>query len=257
MEYVWRTIKIINMKVTNCIWEIENIGVETAEISIDSINNLDMNELVNLEKSFKYIVIKTPVNQFGLASLLRRSGYDYMESQFYISKKFKDFNREDRLVKPLFPLVSFDTIDSNEDFEETILKITPGMFSTDRIAIDPYFGMEKSRNRYVNWMRTEFEKKEAVFIKFFYDGDNVGVGMHKLNNGILTGLVGGVFEQYQDEGLGMLTPAAPFIYAYKGGDPFKKMVTCISSNNMPVIQFYNYLGFQINDLKYVFIKHRQ
>lgn len=243
------------MNVTNCTWEIDNIGVNTAEISIDSIDNFNVNELLNLEESYKYIVVKTSVNQFELSSLLSNYGYHYIESQFYISKKFKSFNCEDRLIKPLFSLVSFEKIKSKDILEDTLLKITPGMFSTDRIAIDPYFGMEKSRNRYVNWMRTEFEKKEAAFIKFIYDKKEVGVGVYKIKDNILKGLIGGVFEIYQDEGLGILTPSAPFLSALKGGDQFKKMVTCISSNNMPVIQFYNYLGFKMDGIKYVFVKH--
>ncbi len=243
------------MKVTDCFWELSNIGTNTVEVYIPSLSELDESELLNLEEKYSYLVIKTPVNNYQLSKLLYEKGYVYIESQFNISKKFKSFDVEDRLVKTIFPHVKIERLTLKEEFDAAMENITPGMFSTDRIAIDPYFGLMKSRNRYVNWMKTEFDKQKAIFIKFLYDGKNVGVGMHKIENDILTGLVGGVYEKYQDEGLGILTPSAPFIYAHQGGDQFKKMITCISSNNMPVIQLYDYLGFKIDDIRYVFVKH--
>ena len=244
------------MKVVNCVWELQNLGERVVEITVESDDVFNRDEILRSSVGYEYVVIKVPMNKvdfnFGLSSL----GYSMIETQINISKKYKDFPFDDRLVKQVYPLAEMQIIHSGVELEDSLVRMTPDMFSTDRIYLDPYFARDSSCRRYGNWIRTEFEKKTAVAIKMIYDGVEVGVGTYRvLDNGIYVGLVGGIYEEYQDNGLGLMTACLNFIAAKKYGTPFRAFKTSISSNNLPMLQLYNYLNYKVDNMSYVFVKH--
>ncbi len=181
-----------------------------------------------------------------------------METQINISKSYKSFNFEDRLVKQIYSHFTSLPVTSDEELEEVLERITSDMFSTDRIYLDSYFSHEKSSQRYINWIRNEFDSKKSVLRKNFYDGENVGFALFKqTEDGTRHGLLGGVYKNYQNMGLGLMTACSSFISAQKENKPFKVMRTTISSNNVPMMQFYNYLNFKVDSMSYVFVKHNK
>ena len=130
------------------------------------------------------------------------------------------------------------------------------MFTTDRIYLDPYFPKDSSRNRYVNWMLSEFEKGTSIITEFSYDNQNVGFTMYRETEpGIRYGSLGGVYEEFQSMGLGVATAAIGLITAHKTNKPFRKVHTAISTNNIPMMQIYNYLNYKIDSMTYVYVKH--
>ena len=68
-------------------------------------------------------------------------------------------------------------------------------------------------------------------------------------------LLGGIYERYQNNGIGILTACGPILFS-KSHDlnPYQE-ITSVSSNNFPVLQFYNYLDFTISKMSYVLVKH--
>ena len=89
----------------------------------------------------------------------------------------------------------------------------------------------------------------------YYKDINVGYTLSREKDGVIKALLGGIFKEYQSLGFGILTSAFHFITAKNCNRPSEKMVTLISSNNFPVIELYNYLGFKIYQMTYVFVKH--
>lgn len=244
------------MYVLDCKWELENLGESVAEISVESNDQFDEKAIKEVCDSYQYVVVKVPMNMmkfnFGLSVL----GFTMIETQISVSKRYKDFDFNDRLVKHVYPHVNTERIKSTEELEEIINQITPDMFSTDRIYLDPHFPHEASSKRYINWMRSDYEKGNAVIVKTFYDDINVGFGFsHIDDDGTKHCLVGGVYEKYQDMGLGIMTAGLSFMMAKKNNTGLKIVRTAISSNNPPVWQFYNYLGYKIDKMTYVFVKH--
>ena len=147
-------------------------------------------------------------------------------------------------------------VTSKEELEEVICQITPDMFSTDRIYLDPYFPHDASSKRYINWMRSDFESGNAIIDKTYYDDKNVGFGFTRFDeNRVSHGVLGGIYEKYQDIGLGIVNAALPFIMTKKKNYQLEVYRTSISSNNPFVWQFYNYLGYKIDSMTYVFVKH--
>lgn len=244
------------MKVTDCYWELDNLGKTTVEVSVEGGDSFDKETFGKINNSYQYVVVKVPMNKpefnFGLASL----GFTLIETQINISKRYKDFNFDDRLVRNVSPHVSTKRIETKEELDEIISQITPDMFSTDRIYLDPHFPLDASSRRYINWMRSDYEKGKAIISKSYYDDINVGFGfVHIGDDGNEHGVLGGIFKKYQDMGLGIMTAGLSFIMAQKRNTPFKVMKTAVSSNNPGVWQFYNYLGFKIDSMTYVFVKH--
>lgn len=244
------------MKWVDCIWEIESIGKRTCEITYDGNDDFNISVLKNLIQDFEYIVVKVPVNNSLINMELADMGFSFIETQMNISKRYKDFPFDDRLVKQIYPKAFSRKIEKQQELDDIIKRMTPNMFSTDRIYLDPYFSKGKSCVRYQNWIRSEFEKDTSIITKIIYEGKNVGFGMgRQTEDGTNYGLLGGIYEEYQSEGLGLMTTSIGFIDAHKENKPFKVMRTSISSNNVPVLQFYNYLNFKIDRMVYVFVKH--
>lgn len=244
------------MKVVDCLWEIKNIGKRTVEISIESNDEITGEQLKAIYNNYDYVVIKVPINKIDVNTILADLGFMMIECQYKISKLYKDFNPDDRLIKRLIPKFNFKKVVSKEDFKGLTDRMTLGMFSTDRIALDPHFGLEDSYRRYKNWMTTEFENRTSEFLLTCLNEKPIGYCMYKKENDTVDGLLGGIFEEYQDSGYGLITPLQLFLYAYKDDEfCFKKMITSISSNNTPVVELYNYLNFRLTDTTYVFVKH--
>lgn len=244
------------MVFVDCYWELENIGKRTCEISYEEGETFDEVDFLNKTQGFEYIVVKVPMSQLSINLGLAKLGFVMMETQINISKNYQQFNFEDRLIRILYPHVEEQIVTSDSDFNRILSKITPNMFSTDRIYLDTYFNNDISRKRYTNWMKTEYQNKTSVFKKIIYKGEDVGFGMLREENGIIHGLLGGVYELKQSEGIGILTACSGFLTAHKNNTPFKKVVTAISSNNIPMLQIYNYLQFKIDRMTYVFVKHK-
>ena len=243
------------MEIVNCYWEKENLNKDVLEITFSLSDNFNVDEIISLESQYDYIVIKVPMNMVNVNFQLSKIGYILVENQIRLCKKYKDFNFDDNLIKRVYPHFDVEFVKDKNDLEEIISKITPNMFSTDRIYLDPYFGPDSSMIRYNNWMRNEFGKEGIFISKLLYDGKNIGFGMAKYQPHIFHGIIGGIYEEYQNSIYGIITASRNFLIAKKKSIQINEVHTAISSNNTPVLRFYNYLNYTIEDMKYVFIKH--
>lgn len=241
------------MKITDCIWEQKNIGKKTVEILIEKDDSFDSEILQNHICSYEYVVVKVPMNMphfnFGLSQM----GFCCIETQQNMSMQYDDFDFS--IVEYLFNDTTYELVKNNEDFQEVLSMIEPGMFSTDRISVDSQFGEIIGYQRYVNWMSTEFFRGTSELIKVLYQGQHVGFMLLKFNGNEMKLLLNGLYKKYQGSGLGILTPASPMMYVRKNNIPIRIEKTSISSNNIPVVKLYNRLHFQISDQTYVFVKH--
>lgn len=262
MEYIRRPVKIIfhnsNMIVVDCPWEIRNLGKKVLEITIEPSDEFDINKINDITKDSNYIVIKVPMNMplfnFGLA----QAGYIMIETQITLSKKMIDFPFEDRLIKHIYPYVNAEIVETDHDIDDILKRVTPNMFSSDRIYLDPTFTHEMSCVRYKNWIKDEYEKRNIEIIKIFYGKENVGFSMGRnLSDGTHMGLLGGIYEDFQSKALGIISSSIIHIYYKKENRFLKQMRTNISSNNEPVFRCYNYLNYNFEKFTYVFVKHTQ
>lgn len=244
------------MNIIDCFWEVKNLNRKTIEICLCKDDVFDSNEINNITTGYEYIVAKVPQGKMDYIYGLQNIGFKYIESQIKLSKKYKDFNFNDKLLKLISYKTNFKIIETQEELFSVINSMTEGMFSTDRISLDIEFGPKFSLLRYKNWILDEYSKGTSKIAYIIYDGVKVGFIMFRINKNNIQGMLGGIYEEYQDVGLGILTPSAIFMLCKKFEFNVIKGYTSISSNNQPVLQLYNYFNFKVDNLQYVFVKHQ-
>ena len=241
------------MKAVDCFWEEKNLGKKTIEISIEETDSYNRESLEQLVKRYEYVVVKVPMRMplfnIGMADI----GFVCIESQMNVGIGFKDFDFSK--VAHLYDDTTYEIVNDLVGFQSVISSIQPGMYSTDRISIDPQFGEAMGCHRYINWLTTEYNSKRSQLIKVIYKNEHVGFMLVKIVNDSIELLLNGLYKEYQGKGLGFLTPASPMMYVKMYSLPVIKETTSISSNNIPVVKLYNRLHFQLLSQTYVFIKH--
>jgi len=242
------------MKITDCIWELANIGKKTAEIIVEKDDILDRQLLRELDSQYEYQVMKVTSGNISANFFLEENGFRLIETQIAIELKYTDFDWTDPLVKYIEPDMVFLDVRTKEDFESIFERMTPEMFISDRIATDPYFGLDFSYRRYYNWMRTAFENHTASFFQMKYKNELIGFSMYRITGTVWHGDLGGVYP-YSGKGLGLLTACAPFLYIKQRGMKITKLVSAISSNNGPVLPAFNHCHYNFKKFIQVFIKH--
>lgn len=242
------------MKVLDCPWEIENIGKKTVEISFLKDEKIDKASVIKAIQGYDYMVAKIPSANVSCLLGMQQLEFQVIECQLKISKKTKNFDYDSKLLKLLTKDFSCRVIDTEEGLLSVLSKMTSSMFTTDRVFLDEKLGPELGLNRYRNWISSEY-KRGTVLFEYILNGTAVGFGLLRIDNQVMDGILGGIYEKFQGEGLGILTAASAFLYIKQFDIPVTIMHTAISSNNMPVMDMYDYLGFKVDDIQYVLVKH--
>lgn len=241
------------MIIVDCLWEQKNIGKKTVEITIETTDHYDYPLIERQTQGYEYAVIKVPMNMPAFNIGLSKMNYTCIETQMNVGIDYSNFDFSK--VARLYNDTSYDVVDTIDDFKSVVSHIEPGMFSTDRISIDPEFGEAIGCQRYINWLTTEYESKRSQLIKVLYKNEHVGFMLIRIEEDTIDLLLNGLYKEYQGKGLGLLTPASPMMYIKKDALQIPKEKTTISSNNIPVIKLYNRLQFQLLQQTYVFVKH--
>lgn len=243
------------MKVIDCTWELDNIGKRVQEIDIEEQDTFQSSPIPHFDESFDMVVIKCPINKIEFNIEIAKRGAFLVETQIEISKTYKSFDFEDRFVKSFQRNVEFEDVVDSEGLNSVLEKITPSMFTTDRVSLDPSLGPEHGANRYKSWIKSSLSSGQSSLIKVLYKNTHVGFALYRINNGVWDAMLGGLYASDIYPGLGLLTPSAPLLYAKQRNLEIVSMTTAISSNNLPVLRLYSYMGFNVTAMKYVFVKH--
>lgn len=240
------------MKVVNAIWEKDNIDADTVEIEAEEGDSLDefSNIIRNVDK--EYVVVKIPIGRFEFQTLLLESGFVFVETIFSLTGRINNIalpNFYRRFDKNLV----YKIYDDNRK-EEVLEEIRAGaIFKTDRIAIDPLFGLEKAGNRYFNWSKRELENGASLNVAYYKDIP-VAFGISKIVNGdTCDHFLGGVLRYGEDKGLGFAAISANDFFAKSKNINMVK--TKVSSNNPAILKLHLMCGYEIKGMTYVFIKH--
>lgn len=243
------------MKTTHAVWELENIGANAYEIQLDSLDTPEM--LLEEEKRIiaqgaEYIVVKTPVNcqqlLFGLPAL----GYTFVEMVFHVMIRRDEYHMPSAIAR-FDRGLTVEERTQEADRERVYALIRKGVFVSDRVSIDPAFGVVKGGNRYANWLHSMLEKGGRLYevmngekpIGFF-------VICRKDANTVDPVLMG-MYDEKNDRGMGALlhkkTLDTCFTY------DCKRLTSTIVSNNAKVLHVYVNAGANITDTLYTYVKH--
>lgn len=242
------------MKIINAFWEKRNLGLDVIEITID---NNDLKNFDNIEKKLrddftdKYVVIKMPVGNLTVLHKLQDLGFYFMESLFTLEKNIETYSIPEKF-QSLNNLTDAVIIPPDQ-FDSVIEKIPCGMYSTDRIYLDPCLDYKMSRTRYVNWIKDLQQQENTIMYETVLKSTSepVGYGVCIYNKEIkeMYSLLTGIYPASQGKGLGALVIHSPVLIAQK--KKCKIVKTAISSNNIKVFKKHMPFAFDITCQQYV------
>lgn len=237
------------MTITDCPWEIENIGKTTVEINISPDDVFDHSCLTSTN-NYDYVVVKVPMKKIDYNRGLGLLGFTMMENQMKISKKLTTVYHDS-----ITDHVSFEELKPDDDIRRIVKNMTPSMFSTDRITLDNEFGPLVGMRRYANWLISDFNsgKSRVAIVKYY--SDEVGFMMFRILGNTFHLLLNGLYEPWQGKHLGIITPSSPETFIHQHSLQANMVETTISSNNIPVVKLYSRIGFEVSSQTYVFTKH--
>ena len=239
------------MRVIDAFWEKRNLGVETVEINIDINDKIEDIKKAIEEVKAEYVVVKVPAGYIDAMFLLNDMGYKNMETIIHATHNLKNIELEG-IQKRINDSVSYEPM-NDDDIEELFQEIKKGLFTTDRIYLDPYFTKEQASNRYIGWIKDELSRGTEAF-KLIYKDKSIGFFMFKeTEKDVYYPFLAGVYEDYRSTGLGFTFNYKPICEAIKRNG--KMISTFISSNNNNTVRMHSIFGFQFNKMDYVYIKH--
>lgn len=239
------------MNKTDAFWELKNIKKRTAELVIDNREtNIDEKFFSEIEKNYEYIVVKVNSGNIITARELQKRGYIFMETQISLSKKIKE---ETFYFDKISKNIKFDKMGYSDDIHIITNNISDNMFKTDRIALDDRFGISIANKRYRNWIEDAYNKRNNDFFIISKKEKNIGFIMTSENEDNVEILLGGIFEEYQSLGYGYNIVYQPI--KYYSPQKMKFLKTKVSSNNQEVLKLYISMGYAIDSMEYIFIKH--
>jgi len=240
------------MKIIDAFWERRNLGVDTVEFLIERGDSADViNEIINAEK--QYNVIKLPSSEHLLLGSIQDNGYKLVEC---LLNQVHDLSSDKIAMANKQRMLPSERSEMNsEDIAELHSEIRKGLFHTDRIFNDQKFTKKIAAERYVNWISDEYSKGAKLY-KFSYRGKSAGFFIIKiLDRNVFNPILAGVYKDFQDKGFGISLAYNNLMQSVELGA--KRITTYVSSNNVGMVRSNEILGYEINHMQYVLIKHNE
>ncbi len=242
------------MKIIDAIWDKKNLGMNAVEISIEPGDTADLlrcslDKLAGSEPAYQ--VAKVPADLPEFNRELGGLGFSFAECQLTMKINKEQFAYVENRWEDYMEAVQFRRV-TRENSEELLSQFEAGIFKTDRIALEPRFGIGIANLRYKNWVWDCMERPEYLVEETLIDGVPIGFGLFKLEGPKISGLLGGAYLNAAGSGYyvnGMYrTLQKNFSLGYK------RFEGKVSSNNPPIVTVYECLGASISEIKYVFAR---
>ncbi len=240
------------MREREATWEKRNLGVECHEFFVDKDEAPEdvFDSVLACKAEYQALHV-----QWGNTEVLleaQKNGFSFLETAIDMELDARKMTVP-KMYSRFAPHLSYKIADEAE-IQQVINLIKSGeMFTTDKIARDPYFGAQNSGYRYALWLE-DVIRDGAKILLINYKDITIGFNTALLNeDGAVRALLGGRFPQYDDTGLGF----APLLMILQwmldvGG---KRMITSMSSNNLPIVRMHEEFGFHIKGMTYILVKH--
>lgn len=239
------------MKVIDAVWEQRNLGVSCNEITIEKQDTAESIKLEIPKYQAQYMVVKVPACRADIMFALSELQFAFVECAFHVTHDLKNYELNG-IQKRLVDAVQYSEMDKN-DLDMLFTEIRDGMFTTDRVCLDPYFTQAQAANRYVGWISDELERGSQAY-KLTYKDNPIGFFTFKdLGNGVYYPYLAGMYKNGIKTGLGLNTLIKPISEAIKRSG--RMLSTYISSNNLNAVHVHTLLNFKFQEIDYVYVKH--
>jgi RimJ/RimL family protein N-acetyltransferase len=243
------------MRIVHATWERENLGVDAYEVfleSRDTPESFRQAEQNLLDDGAEYIVAKTPVNRGDLLFGLPALGYTYVETLFRIAVERGDYHIPQSVARFDRDLTVVRR-SSSEELDAVFGRIREGVFKSDRISLDPYFPMERTAARYINWIR-QLLSQGSMLYEVLRREDPVGVFIIKrIDARTVDPVLMGLYREDQNRGLGTLLHKKMLDTCF--AQECSRITSTFVSNNAKILRVYANVGAAITDVLYTYVKH--
>jgi len=240
------------MIIKHATWEKRNMDVDAWEVELESADTRE--EFLEKKSGFEseYTVVRVPNHLPEWGMWLQEQGYRYIETMFSISRSTENLPQLSRLQERIISCTSYSEMDDS-DKEELYTKIQNGLFSSDRVYLDPYFTGEQAANRYHGWIEDEL-KREAKLYKITYKDKTVGFFILKdQGDGVFHSALGGIYQDINIIGIGLAMDYLELKATQENGG--KKLLAGVSSNNGAAFSIPMNLGYTIDKMMIIYVKH--
>ena len=242
------------MNVVHAVWEHRNLGCDAWEIGLSLSDFSEWKavfaELQNDVYRDAYVVVKMPSGNLTVLHALEDLGFRFVETQLEIVCDLARCQTCASLFKRMEDYLVCERAETgSEAWDGVIAKMSDDMFVSDRVYLDRAFLPGTSAKRYRNWvrdMRNDCEK-ELILRRPAVGGDVVSFDVISAKGSDAVGVLGGVYPTKAMLGIPHILSLFKFLRARE----FKRFVTHISSNNLPMMRVYANVGGTVCDAQYV------
>ncbi len=243
------------MKIVNAIWEKRNFGFDAYEVCLTKDDCGDIEKILSDlgEEQYKnaYMTLKLPIGNLVALHKLEDAGFRFMETQFRMKCDIAHYETPVKLSGIENEIHLQEVHKDLKSWQLVTDMITDGMFHTDRIYLDDIFEWGTSAKRYKNWIMDMLAVPNVNLNLYTLHDEFVGFDMQQLDMDkmLVEGVLGGIFENYLNEGLGIFMFDTLLRYVQSKG--IKKLYTCVSSNNINIVRQNIFFGYEIIGETYV------
>lgn len=240
------------MDIIDAFWDTKSLDVKTYEVLVKEESPLEIhNTISEIRKAGgQYIVVKAPVLKPDVYRVLRDLGLVFVEAQLHVMITKHWFKSIYDRYAPVIVIDRGAKVTTQEQLDEILVLMGDTMFTTDRIALHPRFGVKQANIRYKEWIKSSFGKPDILITSAIREGKPISFGMYKVREKVVHGLLGGVFDEYKKDGFFTTGTFSCLVGFFNSG--FRSYKTSCSANNLDVVKIFDLMGFQITGMNYVF-----
>lgn len=239
------------MQIVDAIWEKRNLGVSCYEITCERGDSVE--ELVHVLNSYEaqYMVLKIPSGMVAHMMAAQAHSYTFIEALAHVTHDLKSFTPVG-VQKRLLESVSYAPMDE-ADVDVLRYQLEEGIFTTDRVALDPAFSPQLANQRYIGWLEDEVTRGAELF-KLVCKEKSIGFFASCLKNRDLCAIVGGMYNGISGSLGGSMVHSLILEAMNKNAS---RVSSHVSLNNSSAIRLHSAFGFFFSETQYVFIKHKK
>lgn len=238
------------MKVIDAFWDSRSLGERCSTLLFDPSDERGIiAEAMKSTCEYNLITASVPLGNIVLSFELEEAGFRFIETKMCFEHDLKHVILPE--IGKRFQTDIIVKTASDGETQHIYEFISEGLFTTDKIALNPRFGVKIAGKRYVNWISDEKERGAQLFA-FFYKEVLSGFFIYKepvpkTVYPFLAGLFPGKYERML--GVNLIYSSLSLAKERK----YHRFITEVSSNNLPIIRINELLGMKIYDIQYIFM----
>lgn len=239
------------MNIVQAVWEKRNLNVDCCEITVASDDSVEEMAAGVSQHETEYTVLRLPTNRMDLLTNAQDMGYRFIETATQCYHTGQAFNLNP-IQQRIVDRITWRPMD-NAGLAKMHAEIRKGMFSTDRVSIDPKFSFELSNERYIFWISDEVARGGRIYEVNYKDRSVGFFTLRRKDEEVEIAFLSGVYEEFRTSGFGF---CCHYCEVTEGVQPGASRVeTIYSSNNRGAAAVHLSMGHVLMNQHHILIKH--